>query len=152
MDGYNSSTSFYPKYGVRRDSPGSYMVTINASASTQYAFVAVDATLDYGLSRFFNFIGIVEKPEKLVEFQTSIENDPKINATIWFGHYPTSSISTLFSTGPTLREIAAKGIVYLCGITCTVNLSPCYPEYTLTILLGTGMLELELSDWKIHRT
>jgi len=149
VDGYNSSTSFYPKYGVRRDSPGSYMVTINASASTQYAFVAVDATLNYGLSRFFNFIGIVEKPEKLVEFQTSIENDPKINATIWFGHYPTSSISTLFSTGPTLREIAAKGIVYLCGHLHRLPLDLLPQIYAHH---SSGMLELELSDWKIHRT
>ena len=124
------------------------MVKINASAHTQYAFVAVDATLSYGLSRFFNFIGILDQPEKLVEFQTRIENDAKINATIWFGHYPTSSISTLFSAGPSLREIAAKGIVYLCG---HLHREPLHLLPQMYAHHSSGMMELELSDWKSHR-
>ena len=122
------------------------MVTIDASKYTQYAFVAVDATLDLGPKRILNFIGALDSSriEKLEKFQNTIDRNPKINSTIWFGHYASSSI---LSAWPGLRRIAAKGIVYLCGhLHNLVDLVPqMYSHH------HSGMLELELADWKLNR-
>lgn len=122
------------------------MVTVNASEHTRYAFVAVDATLTLGPKRILNFIGALDasRLEKLEEFKKSINNDRTINGTIWFGHYPTSSI---LSPRPGLRQIAANGIAYLCGH--LHNLVGLVPQmYTHH---HSGMLELELADWKLNR-
>ena len=60
VDGVNSSSNLYLKYGAQRKrNPGSYMTTVDVSKDTKYAFIAVDATLDIGPKRMLNFgIGI----------------------------------------------------------------------------------------------
>ena len=114
VDGFNSSTNYYSKFGVQRGRgfPGSYMKVIQASNQTKYAFVAVDATLDIGPKRILNFVGELDENRitKLKKFRRAISLDAKIKGSIWFGHYPTSSI---FSSDPGIRTVAAEAIAYL---------------------------------------
>lgn len=123
------------------------MVTIEATNHTKYAFVGVDATLDLGPKRILNFVGQLDdyRLSKLQEFENAII-DSKINASIWFGHYPSSSI---FLPGllPGLRHVAANGIAYLCGHFHTFGgiVPQMYSHH------HSGMLELELADWKHNR-
>lgn len=123
------------------------MVTIEASNSTKYAFIGVDATLVVGPKRILNFIGELDdqRLSQLQQFEKSAK-ESNVNATVWFGHYPTSSI---FSSGllPGLRQVAANGIAYLCGHFHTFGgfVPRMYSHH------HSGMLELELSDWKSNR-
>ena len=137
--------NFYPKYGAQRERRGSYMVTVDASNTTKYAFVAVDATLDFGPKRILNFIGQLDESrlKTLEEFQKAITN-ANVNGTIWFGHYPSSSIHAY---SPGFRQVAAKGLAYLCGHLHTLGgMVPRMHSYH-----HSGMLELELADWKFNR-
>lgn len=88
------------------------MKVIQATNSSKYAFVAVDATLDIGPKRILNFVGELDENRiaKLKKFQRAIAMDSKIKGSIWFGHYPTSSI---FSSDPGIRQVAADSIAYL---------------------------------------
>lgn len=123
------------------------MVTVQANNDTKYAFIGVDATLVVGPKRILNFVGELDDDRltKLQNLKQSAANS-KVNATIWFGHYPSSSI---FSNGllPGLRHVASKGIAYLCGHFHTFGgiVPRMYSQH------HSGMLELELSDWKHNR-
>ena len=109
-----------------------------------YAFVAVDATLDIGPKRILNFMGDLDmkKLQKLEKFQELIEST-KVNASFWFGHYPTSSIVSANS----LRLLSAKSVAYFCGHLHTWGglVPKMYSSH------HSGMLELELADWKDQR-
>lgn len=145
VHGYNSSVNFYPKYGAQGDrQPGSYMVIVRESNSSSYAFVAVDAALNPGPVRPMNFIGELgsSNVKRLEEYQAVIDQ-LKINASFWFGHYPSSSVMS----SHTLRNLAAKSIAYFCGHLHTIfGLVPrMYSPH------HSGMLELELADWKDNR-
>lgn len=148
INGYNSSNNYYPKYGSQGiHKLGSYMTTVQTNNRTKYAFIAVDATLDIGPKRLLNFVGQLDDTRmlRLQEFDRAA-SELNVNATIWFGHYPSSII---FSYGvlPGLRHIAAKGIAYLCGHLHTfIGMVPqMYSHH------HSGMLELELADWKQNR-
>lgn len=123
------------------------MVTVEATNNTKYAFIGVDATLVVGPKRILNFVGELDDDRlaKLGKLEQSAANS-NVNATIWFGHYPSSSI---FSNGllPGLRHVASKGIAYLCGHFHTFGgIVPHMYSYH-----HSGMLELELADWKHNR-
>ena len=147
------------------------MVIVDATENTRYAFVAVDATLDLGPKRILNFgisnitsifnrlffnitylylsnlkiVGDLNdlKMAQLERLKWSVTQS-KVNASIWFGHYPSSSIH---STGSGFREIAAQSIAYLCGHFHTLfDIVPqMYARH------HSGLLELELADWKKKR-
>jgi hypothetical protein len=110
-----------------------------------YSFIAVDACLNPGPRRPFNFVGVLglSEFEQIREFQ--IKASQEGNFTIWFGHYPTSCI---ISPSPGLRSlIGHSGLAYLCGH--LHMLGGMVPNmYTLQ---HTGNLELELGDWKDNR-
>lgn len=121
------------------------MVTVQSSENTKYAFVAVDAVLRFGPKRVLNFVGQLDEEgvSKLERFQRTIE-EKHINASIWFGHYPSSS---MISVSPGFRSLAAGAVTYLCGH--YHNLYGAVPHmYTRH---HTGLLELELADWKLSR-
>lgn len=143
------------------------MVTVEVSNHTKYAFVAVDATLDVGPKRMLNFgIGILSlidsKPlntlhpviltvgdldeKKIARLQHLDRSaaESQVNASIWFGHYPSSTIQ---SVEPGLRHVAANGIAYLCGHLHT------FLDYVthMYAVHHSGLMELELGDWKIGR-
>ena len=123
------------------------MVTVQTNNNTKYAFISVDATLQIGPKRILNFVGELEDNQltKLDKLERSAL-ESNVNASIWFGHYPTSSI---LSTGllPGLRHVAAKGIAYLCGHFHTWGgiVPQMYSHH------HSGLLELELADWKHNR-
>ena len=148
VNGYNSSSNYYPKFGSQRHrKSGSYLTTIDVGNATKYAFIGVDATLIVGPKRILNFIGELDdgRLNQLKQLE-ELASQSKVNATIWFGHYPTSSI---FSSGliPGLRHVAAKGIAYLCGHFHTFGgiVPRMYSHH------HSGLLELELADWKHNR-
>ncbi|EFX84466.1 hypothetical protein DAPPUDRAFT_314796 [Daphnia pulex] len=147
IHGYNSSNNYYPMFGSQRKNPGSYMTIVKANERTKYAFIAVDATLEIGPKRLLNFVGQLDdnRLTKLKEMDDDATQS-NVNGTIWFGHYPSSSI---LNSGllPGLRDVASKGIAYLCGHFHTfVGIVPkMYSRH------HSGMLELELADWKDRR-
>lgn len=69
--------------------------------------VAVDACLDPGPKRPFNFIGNLNENEILQ--LSSLANDTNY-PIVWFGHYPTSCIRT---TGSTTVNAIHYTMIYL---------------------------------------
>ncbi|CAG5100431.1 Similar to TMEM62: Transmembrane protein 62 (Homo sapiens) [Cotesia congregata] len=145
----NSSENYYTNYSVQgRNHSRSYIHQISANKE-KFSFIAIDACLDPGPRRPFNFIGLLDNKEvdhvkKLAQESRRLNS----NYIIWFGHYPTSSILTEDTRN--IRSIMGdygEGLVYLCGHYHT--LGGTLPEmYTLQ---HVGFLELELGDWKDNR-
>ncbi|KAH0539902.1 transmembrane protein 62-like [Cotesia glomerata] len=145
----NSSENYYTNYSVQgRNHSRSYIHQISANKE-KFSFIAIDACLDPGPRRPFNFIGLLDNKEvdhvrKLAQESRRLNS----NYIIWFGHYPTSSILT--EDTRSIRNIMGdygEGLVYLCGHYHT--LGGTLPEmYTLQ---HAGFLELELGDWKDNR-
>jgi hypothetical protein len=139
----NKHRSYYHEYSIQgKKHKRSYMYTIR-KGSEKYSFIAVDACLDPGPRRPLNFIGRITTDEyRLLE---QFERDSReSNATIWFGHYPTSCT---IAPEPGLRKLLRSGVAYMCGHLHT--LGGTVPNmYTLQ---QSGFLELELGDWKENR-
>lgn len=113
-----------------------------------YSFIAVDACLEPGPRRPFNFVGMLDHEEisEIDKFMSQVQSTGS-NYTIWFGHFPTSCI---LSQGEHIRSVMGKldqGMAYLCGH--LHRLGGLVPNmYTLQ---KDGFLELELGDWKDNR-
>ena len=133
---------FYSHYGIRKDFR-TYSQSIHHNNKT-YALSAIDATLQPGPKRPFNFFGSLSQAE-LIEAQHVVEKAAKnSDYQVIFGHYPTS---TVLSPNPGLKSVMKGSLAYLCGHLHTLNgLAPqmysSQPE---------GFLELELGDWKDNR-
>lgn len=109
--------------------------------SEVYKFIAVDATLEPSPKRPFNFIGHLRE-EDINQIKTMIKESPPSNSTVWFGHYPTSSI---YDESYHLGEIINGP--YLCGHFHTIGglVRDMYATQR------TGYLEIEVADWKESR-
>ena len=112
----------------------------------KYTFIGVDACLEPGPKRPFNFLGLLTSNEtnKIIDL-AEMSKELKTNYTIWFGHYPTSCILSPSN----IRNIIGKfdGHAYLCGHFHT--LGGMVPNmYTLQ---KEGFLEIELGDWMKNR-
>jgi hypothetical protein len=145
VPGLNSTENFYRNFSIQGTKHlRSYMVQVKHQNET-VSFIAVDACLDPGPKRPFNFVGVLglKEYEQLREFDQRATNES--NFTVWFGHYPTSCI---LSPSPGLRPlIGHSGVAYLCGH--LHQLGGIVPNmYTLQ---QSGNLELELGDWKDNR-
>ncbi|KAF2894815.1 hypothetical protein ILUMI_11361 [Ignelater luminosus] len=143
-----SKENFYQNYSIQgKTYPRSYYYQVGRDDET-YSFIGMDACLEPGPRRPFNFVGMLNRAEilaikKMVE---EIEASGS-NYTIWFGHFPTSCILT--ENGGVRELIGAhqKGLAYLCGH--LHQLGGIVPKmYTLQ---HAGFLELELGDWKDNR-
>ncbi|XP_055937862.1 transmembrane protein 62-like [Argiope bruennichi] len=120
----------------------SYSYTLQQGTET-YTFIGIDACMDPGPKRPFNFLGVLKKDE-YSHVKKLLDDSRGGNMTIWFGHYPTS---TIVAPNPGIRELMKGTGPYLCGHLHT--LGGMVPEmYTLQ---STGALELELADWKDRR-
>ncbi|ELT94129.1 hypothetical protein CAPTEDRAFT_182321 [Capitella teleta] len=122
---------------------GSYRYEYLSPEGNKYSFIAVDACPDPGPRRPFNFFGLVgeESMRHLQEYRDASRGS---NMTIWFGHYPTSTIA---SPQPQLRNLLGSGAVYMCGHLHTLaGLAP-----HMHSPQQSGYLELELGDWKDNR-
>ncbi|PNF33569.1 hypothetical protein B7P43_G16995 [Cryptotermes secundus] len=144
-----SKQNYYRNYSIQGQAhPKSYMYQIKKGGET-YSFIGMDACLEPGPRRPFNFVGVLSQEEMDHVKKLSDEAKRKgSNHTIWFGHYPTSCILTTGSDG--VRALISKypeSIVYVCGHYHT--LGGMVPSmYTLQ---QAGFLELELGDWKDNR-
>lgn len=120
-----------------------------AEGNVVYSFIGIDACLEPGPKRPFNFIGMLDEDE-VQEIQHLIRKVEKkgSNYTVWFGHFPTSCILT--PTSISVRNLIGNhrnSLVYVCGH--LHKLGGLVPNmYTLQ---KAGFLELELGDWKDNR-
>lgn len=102
-----SKENYFANYSIQgKKYPRSYMHQVLVGGEI-YSFIAIDACLQPGPRRPFNFVGAlnekeVEKIHRLV--QTSRENNG--DYIIWFGHYPTSCILAQCEGG--VRSILGK--------------------------------------------
>ncbi|XP_054308120.1 transmembrane protein 62 isoform X7 [Pongo pygmaeus] len=125
---------------VRRDGSFHY---VHSTPFGNYSFICVDATVNPGPKRPYNFFGILDK-KKMEELLLLAKESSQSNHTIWFGHFTTS---TILSPSPGIRSIMSSAIAYLCGHLHTLGgLMP-----VLHTRHFQGTLELEVGDWKDNR-
>ncbi|NXP76542.1 TMM62 protein, partial [Ramphastos sulfuratus] len=134
----NSVRNYYRKYSAwRKDGSFRY---VHTTSFGNYSFICVDATLNPGPKRPYNFYGILNM-NQMEELSLMAKESLHSNHTVWFGHYPTS---TIISPAPGIR---ASATAYLCGHLHTMGgLMP-----VLHTQHHGGTLELELGDWKDNR-
>uniref|UniRef100_A0A8C8Z722 Transmembrane protein 62 n=1 Tax=Prolemur simus TaxID=1328070 RepID=A0A8C8Z722_PROSS len=145
-DAYNipsldSVKNYYRKYSaVRRDGSFHY---IHSTPFGNYSFIYVDATINPGPKRPYNFFGILDK-KRMEELLSLAKESSQSNHTIWFGHFTTS---TILSPPPGIRSIMSLATAYMCGHLHTLGgLMP-----VLHTRHFQGTLELEVGDWKDNR-
>ncbi|KAL4239047.1 Transmembrane protein 62 [Mactra antiquata] len=140
----NHKDNLFRQYSAQgKDHPSSYSY-LHQEPFGKYSFVAVDASPNPGPKRPFNFFGYIRKDGETA--LTTYLNEAKTsNMTIAFGHYPTSLIGT--QSGNNIRNILSNVTAYLCGHLHT--LAGIVPQ--MFARHKTGMLELELGDWKDER-
>lgn len=112
----------------------------------KYNFMALDASTEPGMRRPYNFIGLMDSDE-IARVETMMNEKPA-NITVWFAHYPTSTI--MISSGIDLRKFIGKfksSSVFVAGHLHTLG-NLVYHMYTLQ---PEGFLELELGDFMKHR-
>ncbi|CAF0777759.1 unnamed protein product [Didymodactylos carnosus] len=135
-----SSKSFYRQYSQQgRLHSSSYQYTLKTSDGDQYSFVGIDMCPKPAPGIAMNFFGHLTKSEMrhLEQLTKEIHHS---NVTIYFGHYPLS-----FTYSSKVQEkIMRNGLVYLNG-----HLHAGIPH--LYAHHSSGLLELELADWKQHR-
>lgn len=136
--------NYFRTHGIQGERyPRSYYETIELN-SIKYGLVAIDATLNPGPKRPFNFFGALTRQD--MDYIASIMNRAKSETTfqIVFGHYPTSCI---LSPSPGIRAVIGNSTAYLCGHLHTLN------NYVPNMYTRQheGFLELELGDWKDNR-
>lgn len=138
---WNSTNNYYRKYTHRgNQSEGHYMYTLT-KGEDKYNFLGIDACPQPAPKRPYNFIGHL-KTSDLDSIKQLLTKAPTSNSTIFFGHYPTSSIIT---QTPGLRNLITGP--YLCGHFHTIV--GMVPKMYAT--QSTGYLEIEVADWKDER-
>ncbi|NXG49872.1 TMM62 protein, partial [Psilopogon haemacephalus] len=148
----NSVRNYYRKFSAwHKDGSFHY---IHTTSFGNYSFICVDATLNPGPKRPYNFYGILNT-NQMEELSLMAKESLHSNHTIWFGHYPTS---TIISPAPGIRALMRQVLsfflvhlhsatAYLCGHLHTMGgLMP-----VLHSQHHGGTLELELGDWKDNR-
>ncbi|KAG1682030.1 Transmembrane protein 62 [Nymphon striatum] len=139
----NSSQNFYRTYSIQGQKHlNSYVFDLKNGAD-KYTFIGIDASLKTGLRRPFNFIGIITQEDYLWLERISKKHH-RSNGTIWFGHFPTS---TILSSSPGIRHLMRNGLAYFCGHLHTLH--DFAPQ--MQSIHHNGLLELEVGDWKDNR-
>ncbi|NXE07996.1 TMM62 protein, partial [Lophotis ruficrista] len=137
----DSVRNYYRKYSAwHKDGSFHY---IHTTSFGNYSFICVDATLSPGPKRPYNFFGILNM-NQMKELSLMATESLHSNHTIWFGHFPTS---TIISPAPGIRTLMSSATAYLCGHLHTLGgLMP-----ALHSQHRGGTLELELGDWMDNR-
>ncbi|CAH0560338.1 unnamed protein product [Brassicogethes aeneus] len=147
--GPDSKQNFFTNYSVQgKAHPRSYMYQLREGGEL-YTFIAVDACLEPGPKRPFNFVGILDQPE-VDEINELVKKTRASgsNYTVWFGHFPTSCTLTVGEKNA--RDLIGQldsGLVYVCGH--LHKLGGIVPK--MYAMQKAGFLELELGDWKENR-
>ncbi|CAF1094303.1 unnamed protein product [Adineta ricciae] len=117
---------------------GSYEYTLKTKDNDSYSFIGIDFCPKPGVGRPFNFFGSISNKEmqNLVRLSEQTKNS---TSTILFGHYP---LSYTYSYG--LQQLMSHALVYLNGHLHS-GIKQLYARHS------TGLLELELGDWKRNR-
>ncbi|XP_015413009.1 PREDICTED: transmembrane protein 62 [Myotis davidii] len=137
-----SIENYYRKYSAIR-TDGSFRY-VHSTPFGNYSFISLDATLNPGPKRPYNFFGILDE-KQMEELLLLSKESNQSNHTIWFGHYTTF---TILSPSPGVRSIMSSAIAYLCGHLHTLGgLMP-----VLHTRHYQGTLELEVGDWKNNRS
>lgn len=113
----------------------------------KYNFLALDASAEPGTKRPYNFIGMIPVDE-LKRVEEMLHKSPA-NFTVWFAHYPTSTIMTPPGINHIRRFIGNfdESVIFVAGHLHTLaGFSP--NMYTLQ---PEGFLELELGDFMKNR-
>lgn len=113
----------------------------------KYNFLGLDASAEPGTKRPYNFIGMVPLDE-MNRVETLLKDSPG-NYTIWFAHYPTSTIMTRPGAS-NIRQFIGKfdeSSIFVAGHLHTLG-SLLFRMYTLQ---PEGFLELELGDFMKNR-
>lgn len=113
----------------------------------KYNFLALDASIEPGSKRPYNFIGMIAADE-LRRVDGLLKENPA-NHTIWFAHYPTSTILTP-SGHDHIRKFIGKfdeSAIFVAGHLHTLG-GLVFRMYTLQ---PEGFLELELGDFMKNR-
>lgn len=150
VDSFSGRADFYKNFSVQgtaHERSYSHQVEVNGN---RYTFLGVDASLEPGPKRPFNFIGDLPQSE-INHLRQLLIRSKEFNSDylIWFGHYPTSCI-TSSRADTDIRSLIggqANSLVYLCGHLHTFG-GMVSQMYTLQ---KAGFLELELGDWKLNR-
>ncbi|OCT68573.1 transmembrane protein 62 [Xenopus laevis] len=136
-----SIKNFYRKYSAWQKE-GSFHYVHNTPFGN-YSFICIDATLTPGPKRPYNFFGIIDKTQMHTLSRLAMESHYS-NQTVWFGHYPTS---TIVSASPGVRAVMSSAVAYMCGHLHTLGgMAP-----VLHSQHKQGTLELELGDWMHNR-
>ncbi|XP_074004773.1 transmembrane protein 62 isoform X1 [Numenius arquata] len=137
----DSIRNYYRKYSAwHKDGSFHY---IHTTSFGNYSFICVDATLSPGPKRPYNFFGILNM-NQMKELSLMASESLHSNHTVWFGHFPTS---TIISPAPGIRSLMSSATAYLCGHLHTMGgLMP-----VLHSQHRGGTLELELGDWMDNR-
>lgn len=135
--------TLYRKYSIQGKNHERNYNHILTKDGKNYTFIGVDEVQTPGLKIPFNFIGVVGD-EDLAQLKSFKDAARTYNSqyTIWFAHYPTSSIA---SPHEGLRNIVDGP--YLCGHFHTIG-------NLVTKMHSTqqpGFVEVELGDWKYNR-
>uniref|UniRef100_A0A8D0Z5E5 Transmembrane protein 62 n=1 Tax=Sus scrofa TaxID=9823 RepID=A0A8D0Z5E5_PIG len=136
-----SVENYYRKYSaIRRDGSFHY---VHSTPFGNYSFISLDATLNPGPKRPFNFFGILDQ-KQMEDLLLLAKESSWSNHSIWFGHFTTS---TILSPSPGIRSVMSSATAYLCGHLHTLGgLMP-----VLHTRHFQGTLELEVGDWKDNR-
>ncbi len=139
--GDHSSENYFHTFGAQgRYHPRSYEESIvRGDDDVSIRFVAIDFTRKPGLRRPFNFFGTLAE-EEITHVKGLLAPRKEFKHQVLFGHYPTSSI---YLPGHKARELLGHQ-VYLCG---HYHVPSTYLRHK-----ASGLLELELSDWKDRRS
>ncbi|XP_075049274.1 transmembrane protein 62 [Mixophyes fleayi] len=137
----SSSNNYYRKYsGWQKE--GSFHF-VHRTPFGNYSFICVDATLTPGPKRPYNFFGIINK-NQMQKLSVLATESLHSNQSVWFGHYPTS---TIVASSPGIRAVMSSAVAYMCGHLHTLGgLAP-----VLHSQHQQGTLELELGDWMKNR-
>nr|XP_032636103.1 transmembrane protein 62 isoform X2 [Chelonoidis abingdonii] len=137
----DSIQNYYRRYSAwHKDGSFHY---VHRTPFGNYSFICVDATLSPGPKRPYNFFGILNMSQ-MEELSSLATESHHSNQTIWFGHYPTS---TIISPSLGVRMVMSSATAYLCGHLHTLGgLMP-----VLHSRHPQGTLELELGDWMENR-
>lgn len=136
-----SVENYYRKYSAIR-TDGSFH-HVHRTPFGNYSFISLDATLNPGPKKPYNFFGILDE-KQMKELLLLSKESNQSNHTIWFGHYTTFSI---LSPSPGVRSIISSGIAYLCGHLHALG----GMMHVLHTRHYQGTLELEVGDWKNNR-
>lgn len=120
----------------------SYLYQIDVNG-IKYDFVGLDASIEPGSKRPYNFIGMIDNDE--LEYVKKLVKNSNANYSIWFAHYPTSTILTPPSH-PNIRKFVGQfdnAVLFVAGHLHTLGRL----VNRMYALHAEGFLELELADF-----